>query len=50
MTMKNNGIGLNNELPWPKIPKEMKHFADITTSKEPLAFSGAESAFKSCFF
>ena len=37
--MKNNGIGLNGDLPWGRIPKEMKHFADVTTSKDPMAYS-----------
>lgn len=48
--MKNNGIGLNGQMPWPRIPKEMKHFADITTSKEPFSFTNAEAALKNCFF
>jgi len=39
MCMKNNGIGLNGDLPWGRIPKEMKHFADVTTSKDPMAYS-----------
>lgn len=27
----NDGIGYQGHLPWPYIPKEMKHFVDITT-------------------
>jgi hypothetical protein len=50
MAMKNNGIGLKGDMPWPRIPREMKHFADITTSKEPLAFAPSDFAIKSCFF
>jgi hypothetical protein len=50
MAMKNNGIGLNGQLPWGRIPKEMKHFADVTSSKDPMAYCSAEYAMKSCFF
>ena len=39
MCMKNNGIGLNGDLPWGRIPNEMKHFAEVTSSKEPLSYS-----------
>jgi hypothetical protein len=48
--MKNNGIGLNGDLPWGRIPQEMKHFADVTTSRDPLAYTQADYALKSAFF
>lgn len=44
---RNEGIGLRGDLPWPKIPKEMKHFVNVTQSKEPLAFTLGEQAVKS---
>lgn len=47
---KNEGIGFKGDLPWPKIPKEMKHFVNITSSKEPMAFTPAEYALKNCFY
>jgi dihydrofolate reductase len=47
---KNEAIGFKGDLPWPKIPKEMKHFKEVTMSKEPLSFSTSEYAFKNCFF
>ncbi len=47
---KNEGIGYKGDLPWPKIPKEMKHFVNVTTSKDPLAFTHGEYAVKNCFF
>ncbi len=50
MCLKNGGIGLNGDLPWGRIPKELKHFADVTTNKEPLAYSQTDFAIKSCFF
>ena len=25
-SVKNNGIGLKNDIPWGRIPKELKHF------------------------
>lgn len=50
MCMKNNGIGLNGDLPWGRIPKEMKHFADVTSSRDPLAYTQADYAVKSTFF
>ena len=28
---KNGGIGLKGGLPWPYLPKEMKHFVHVTT-------------------
>ena len=28
---KNNGIGFQNKLPWPRIPEDMEHFKSITT-------------------
>ena len=37
--MKNNGIGLNGDLPWGRIPNELKHFSEVTQSKDPLSFS-----------
>ena len=49
-TAKNNAIGKNGDLPWPRIPQDMKHFADITTSKDPMAFTPGEYAMKNCFF
>ncbi len=27
----NGGIGYQGKLPWPYIPREMKHFVDVTT-------------------
>jgi len=48
--LKNNGIGLNGQLPWPRIPQDFKHFAEITQSKEPFAHAAAEHAVKHCFF
>lgn len=36
---KNDAIGFKGDLPWPKIPKEMKHFKEITMSKDPLSFT-----------
>jgi hypothetical protein len=42
--LKNNGIGLKGGMPWPRIPREMKHFADVTTSKEPMAYVTQEYA------
>lgn len=50
MCLKNNGIGLKGDMPWPRIPKELKHFADVTTSKDPLAYSIGDYAMKSCLF
>ena len=50
MCLKNNGIGLKGDMPWPRIPKELKHFADVTTSKDPLAYSLGDYAMKSCLF
>lgn len=47
---KNQGIGMNGQMPWPRIPGDMKHFADVTTSKEPMAHSPSEFALKSCFY
>lgn len=47
---KNEGIGFKGDLPWPKIPKEMRHFVNITSEKEPQAFGPHEHAIKSCFF
>ena len=47
---KNNAIGLKGDLPWAKIPKEMKHFKDITTSREPLSLTPSEYAFNNCFY
>ncbi len=47
---KNEGIGFKGDLPWPKIPKEMKHFVNVTSSKDPLSFSTADQAMQSCFF
>lgn len=47
---KNDGIGFKGDLPWPKIPKEMKHFVNVTTSKDPLAFTTSENAIKNVFF
>lgn len=38
---------MKGDLPWPKIPKEMKHFVNVTQSKEPMAFTLAEQAIKS---
>ena len=46
----NNGIGKDNQLPWPRIRRDMKHFADVTSSREPLALGSAEVASKSLFF
>ena len=50
MAMKNGGIGLNGQMPWPRIPNEMKHFADVTSMREPLAYTSADYALKGCFF
>ena len=47
---KNEGIGFKGDLPWPKIPKEMKHFVSVTSSKDPLALTQTEIAMKGCFF
>jgi hypothetical protein len=47
---KNGAIGLKGDMPWPKIPKEMKHFREVTSQREPLSLSTSEYAFKSCFF
>jgi len=47
---KSDGIGFKGDLPWPKIPKEMKHFVNVTSTKEPLGFSYADMAEKECFF
>lgn len=47
---KNGVIGNKGDLPWAKIPKEMKHFKEITMSKEPMAFSHSEYAQKFSFF
>ena len=32
----NGAIGNMGNLPWPYIPKEMKHFVEITTYKEKI--------------
>ena len=40
----NNGIGFKGQLPWPYIPKEMKHFADVTSSKKFLNYTESELA------
>jgi len=37
--MKNNGIGLNGDLPWGRIPNELKHFSEVTQSKDPFSFT-----------
>ena len=47
---KNNGIGLKGTLPWPHLQKDMKNFAQITSSKEPMSYSLGEMASKLCFF
>lgn len=36
---RNNGIGNQGKLPWPYIPKEMRHFVEITSSLEDMAYS-----------
>jgi dihydrofolate reductase len=48
--LKNNGIGLNGALPWPRIPQDFKHFAEVTQSREPLSHATSDHALKSCFF
>lgn len=37
---QNNGIGRNNDLPWPKLKADLKHFRDVTT----MAPSGRRNA------
>jgi dihydrofolate reductase len=32
----NNGIGHNNDLPWPKIPEDMRHFKNETKGNKEL--------------
>jgi dihydrofolate reductase len=29
---QNNGIGKNNDLPWPKLKADLKHFRDVTST------------------
>jgi dihydrofolate reductase len=29
---QNNGIGRHNDLPWPKLPADLKHFRDVTST------------------
>lgn len=41
---KNNGIGKNGGLPWPYISRDMKHFASVTSSTEPLNLSDGQVA------
>jgi dihydrofolate reductase len=36
---QNGGIGNKGGLPWPYLSKDMKHFAQMTSSTEPLALS-----------
>jgi len=44
------GIGFENNLPWPFLRADMKHFARITGSLEPMAESTLDNAAKSVFF
>ena len=48
--LKNNGIGFKGDMPWPRIPREIKHFADVTSSKDPMAYVTQEYALQNCFF
>ena len=47
---QNNGIGIKNALPWPMIKGDMKHFMDVTSSKENLHFDNVEQASSSLLF
>jgi dihydrofolate reductase len=44
------GIGFENNLPWPFLKADMKHFAKVTTSVESITESSLDNAAKSVFF
>ena len=41
---------MNGTLPWPMLKADLKHFAKVTSSKEPMALSSYESAQTSLMF
>jgi len=47
---KNNGIGMNNGLPWPFLKKDMGHFQKLTTSTKPFRKEIAATASSSLMF
>ena len=47
---KNNGIGMNGDLPWPMIKEDLKHFAKITSSTKSMTLDAFDQAKKSVLF
>lgn len=41
---RNNGIGKDGNLPWPMLSRDLKHFAQVTSSVEPMAQTEARKA------
>lgn len=46
---KNRGIGLNGSFPWPMIKKDLKHFSQVTQTRQ-FGLSLAEMARQKVFF
>ena len=46
---KNRGIGLNGGFPWPMIKKDLKHFSQVTQTKQ-FGLSMAEMARERVFY
>ena len=46
----NQGIGMSGQLPWPMIKADLKHFAKVTSSTEPLGLNAFDQAQKIMLF
>ena len=44
------GIGKEGQLPWPMLKADMKHFAQVTSSNEPMGMNVKKNAAKSLLF